>query len=54
MPARMPIDFTELILNRNMIIDRNSQSVPVIRNTHHQLPARSSKTCSCSMAIAAT
>ena len=37
-PARMPIDLAELRLNRNMISDRISQSVPVIRKTHHQLP----------------
>ena len=32
------IDLAELRLNRNMISDRISQSVPVIRKIHHQLP----------------
>ena len=41
-PASTPIDFTDVMLNRNMIIDRISQSVPVIRKIHQKLPKFSS------------
>ena len=34
--------FADVMLNRNMISDRISHSVPVIRNTHHTRPALSS------------
>ena len=41
MPARIPIVFTEWMLNRNMTSERISQSVPVIRKIHQRLPASS-------------
>ena len=42
MPARIPIVFTEWMLNRNMTSERINQSVPVIRKIHQRLPAWSS------------
>ena len=41
-PASTPIVFADVKLNRNMINDRISQSEPVIRKSHHQLPYPSS------------
>ena len=41
-PASTPIDFADVISNRNMISARNSQAVPVIRKTHQRGPKLSS------------
>ena len=38
MPARTPIDFTEVMSKRKMTSDRTSQAVPVMRKSHHILP----------------
>jgi hypothetical protein len=38
----MPIDFADVMLNRNRISAKNNQAVPVIRKIHQWAPKASS------------